>query len=94
MRPKMRLPMRNWTAQALAPGSTLTIPIDPPIAEHERHYVVTGLGPGSIVVRVIDTTCIEIANPTRFVAPFALFIGPKTFLPPALSRLARILGNY
>jgi hypothetical protein len=86
--------MRNLTAQALAPGSTLEIVIDPPIAEHERHYIVTGLGPGSVSVQLLNSARIAITNSTRFVAPFALFIGPRTFLPPALSRLMNLLKDY
>jgi hypothetical protein len=86
--------MRNHVIQALQPGSTLALQLKPPIADHERHYVLTGLGPGAVVVQLIDNARVTISNPTRFVAPFVFFIGPKTFLPPVLSRIARLLGNY
>lgn len=85
--------MRNTLAQALQPGITMLIPIEPPIAEHERYYCLTGLGPGAVVVQVIDNARVSITNPTRFVAPFVFSIGPKTFLPPAISNLLRTLGK-
>jgi len=85
--------MRNWHAQALAPGMVLGITIEPPIAEHEKHYLFTGLGPGSVVVRLIDNGRIAISNPTRFVAPFVFFVGPKQFLPPTIQQIAKLLAN-
>lgn len=86
--------MRNPVLQSLQPGHSLGVVIDPPIGENERHYIVTGLGPGAVVVRLIDNAHVVISNSTDFVAPFAFFIGPKTFLPPALAKLARLLSDY
>jgi hypothetical protein len=86
-----RSKIRNWHVQALQPGVAVSLPIDPPIAEHERPYVVSGLGPGSVVVRSMDNHRVVIENPTTWVVPFLFCVGPSQILPPALSKLAKIL---
>jgi hypothetical protein len=86
--------MRNTVFQTLPPGSTLTINVAPPIAEDERHYVITALGVSAIAVEVIDSQHVSLTNRLGVVVPFAFLVGPKTFLPPALSKLARFLGDF
>jgi hypothetical protein len=86
--------MRNTIVQTLPPGSTLTIHVDPPIADDERHYVITALGISALDVEVVDAEHVSLTNRLGVVVPFAFLVGPKTFLPPALSKLARFLGDF
>lgn len=90
---RMMSPMRSYTFQALQPGQTTTIPLDPPLTADERHYILTGLGRGSVIVQTIDDSHIAVINPTHFIAPFLFFIGPKRILPSIFSKIARLLGQ-
>jgi len=66
--------MRNQTIQTLPPGASIQLSINPAIGDGEKPYVFTIRGQQSIVVRVIDTTRIEITNPTNEHSPFLFFV--------------------
>jgi hypothetical protein len=85
--------MRNTVVQTLPPGSTLTINVDPPIADDERHYVITALGIRALEVEVVDTRRVSLTNRLGVIVPFVFLVGPKTFLPPSVRALARFLGD-
>jgi len=69
--------MRNMLVQALPASSSLVVEIDPPIADDEQPYLLASRGAGTIVVRIIDSSHIELINPTGDISPFVLLIGSK-----------------
>jgi len=56
--------MRNTLIQTLPADTTLTINIEPPMDDAERHFVLTPGKRGASVVRVINNGCVSITNPT------------------------------
>lgn len=80
--------MRSYSVHVLAARASLTITIDPPLANNERPYVITVRGRGSVVVQPIDNAHIAVVNPTDEISPFMFFVGRQLSLAnfPALSR--------
>src|SRR5262249_45792202 len=89
---RRRCSMRNYSVHVLAPRSALTIAIDPPIADNERHYIITVRGRGSVVVQPIDSARIAVVNPTDEISPFMFFVG-RQFPLSAFPALSRFLGG-
>lgn len=76
--------MRNTIAQTLPPKAEITIVIDPPMGEDERHYMLKPPSHTPVVVRVIDTAHVSITNPGDTLAYFVFSVGPVMRLPPGM----------
>jgi hypothetical protein len=81
--------MRNAVAQALPPKATMTIEIDPPMAEGEEPYLLTLRGPGTVVIQATAPNRVALYNPTSEISPFILVVAKV--MPPALHSLVATL---
>jgi hypothetical protein len=87
--------MRNLVVNALPAGTTLLVTVEPPIGPNEVPYLFTAMGPGSVVVRVVDDAHVELKNPIAHLSPFMFFVGPKldTLPPPWLKTVLSTFGG-
>jgi len=88
--------MRNPIVHALPIGATMTVTIDPPLADNEIPYIFAVHGPGAVVVRVLDSTHVALTNPLGVISPFAFFVGTRLNKPTAgwLKAALRMLGGF
>jgi hypothetical protein len=68
---------RNKLVQVLAAGTTLMVPIDPPLGPDDAPVVLTAFGRGSVVTRVVDSRQVAIHNTTTHLVPFLFFIANR-----------------
>jgi len=80
--------IRSSTLQMLPAGATLVIPTQ--IEPTEKPVLLTALGAGSVVIRLVDTH-VELHNPTNHPAPFFFcIVNMAASLPLWLATAVRI----
>lgn len=87
--------MRNHLIQILPPGTTLTVPVKPPLKPDEAPVVFTASGRQSVVVRIMDSETVALYNPTDESSTFLFFIHNQPTTTPAwLETAMRVIRGY
>lgn len=76
--------MRNVIAQMLPSHASMSLEIDPPMEDGERHFLVILSGHDDVVVRVIDSGLVSITNPVAMPVFFTFGITRLPTISPEL----------